>query len=187
LHNDHEKQKFGEPLRDFSLPDLKGNTVSLSQRLEGKKAGVVVFWSGVCTHCVRYADYLNTFEEVHPDVTLLAVASRHGETAADINKVVADQKLRFGLVHDADGRVAKEWYAQQTPRAFLMDPRRALVYRGAIDNFKFKEDAQFIPYLETASLRPPVSDAPSSRSTTPCPEPYELSRQRFTQAACDAA
>src|SRR5580704_14821934 len=132
LQNDDEKQKFGEPLEDFSLPDLKGSTVTLSQRLAKKRGGVVAFWSSVCTHCIRYGDYLNTFEEHHPDVLLLALASRHGETPDDINKAVTEQKLRFRIVHDVSGRVAKEWFTQQTPRAFLMDSQRSLIYRGAI-------------------------------------------------------
>jgi peroxiredoxin len=150
LSNEHEKQKFGEPLGDFSLRDLKGNTVTLSQTLEGKKAGVVVFWSSVCSHCVRYGEYLSSFEERHPDIPLIALASRHGETLADITKVVAAQKLRFRILHDAGGKIAKDWYTQQTPRAFLMDPRRSLIYRGAIDNFKYKEDPQYVSYLEPA-------------------------------------
>ena len=119
LINDHEKQKFGEPLADFSLRDLKGNTVTLSQTLEGKKAGVVVFWSSVCSHCVRYGEYLSSFEEQHPDIPLIALASRHGETLADIDKVVANQKLRFRILHDAGGKIAKDWYTQQTPRGSL--------------------------------------------------------------------
>lgn len=150
MENDSEKQKFGEPLGDFSLPDLRGGTVTLSRALEGRKGGLVVFWSGVCTHCVRYAEYLSTFEERHPEIALLALASRHSETVEEINKAVTDQKLRFRILHDVGGRVAGDWYTRQTPRAFLMAPDRTLLYRGAIDNFKYKEDTQFIPYLETA-------------------------------------
>jgi peroxiredoxin len=150
MQNDQEKQKFGEPLGDFSLRDTKGNTVTLSHALEGKKAGVVVFWSSVCSHCVRYGEYLSSFEENHPDVALVVLASRHGETLDDIKKVMAEQKLRFRILHDAGGRVAKDWYTQQTPRVFLMDPRRALIYRGAIDNFKYKDDHEYVPYLEPA-------------------------------------
>lgn len=150
MPNDQDKQKFGEPLGDFSLPDLNGNTVTLSQCLGGKKGGVVVFWSSVCSHCVRYGEYLSEFERRHPGISLIAIASRHGETTADIGKVMASQNLRFRILHDVGGRVAKDWYAQQTPRVFLMDPQRALLYRGAIDNFKYKGDAQYVPYLEPA-------------------------------------
>src|SRR3984885_7962842 len=86
LQNQHDKQNFGEALGDFSLAAINGGTVSLSQRLEGKKAGVVLFWSGVCSHCERYDQYLNQFERQHPEIALIGVASRHGETVEMIQK-----------------------------------------------------------------------------------------------------
>jgi len=150
LQNGHEKQNFGEPLGDFSLRALRGNTVSLSQSLEGKKGAVVVFWSSICSHCVRYGEYLGSFESLHPELALLVVASRHGETVADINKAVTEQKLRFKILHDPGGKVAKEWHTQQTPRAYLMDSNRALIYRGAIDNYQYKDTALYVGYLEPA-------------------------------------
>jgi peroxiredoxin len=150
LHNELEKQKFGQPLADFSLRRINGETVSLSQSLEEKKGAVVLFWSGVCSHCARYDASLNAFEKRHPDLVFLALASRHGETVDAVRKVVNERKLTFPILHDPGGRIAKEWFTQQTPRAFLMDGRRALLYRGAIDNYKYPDDPEYIPYLEPA-------------------------------------
>ena len=39
---------------------------------------------------------------------------------------------------------------QQTPRVFLLDAERRLLYRGAIDNFKYPRDPGYLPYLEPA-------------------------------------
>ena len=66
MQYEHEKQKFGEPLEDFSLQRIDGQSVGLAQQLEGRKGAVVVFWSGVCSHCVRYDQYFNSFESKHP-------------------------------------------------------------------------------------------------------------------------
>ena len=149
--NEQEKQKFGEVLNDFTLQQVRtGTRLSLSQSLAGKKGAVVVFWSGVCSHCVRYDPFLNGFEKRHPELSLLAVASRHGETLDSIEAAVAERKLSFPMVHDPGGKVAAEWCTQQTPRAFLMDAKRTLLYRGAIDNFKYPEDPEFVGYLEPA-------------------------------------
>ena len=80
MQNEQEKQKFGEALEDFSLQQVRtGTKLSLSQALAGKKGAVVVFWSGVCSHCVRYDPFLNSFEARHPQLSLIAIASRHGE------------------------------------------------------------------------------------------------------------
>ena len=80
LQNDHEKQKFGEPLADFTLRKIEGGEFSLSAAIEGKKGAVVVFWSGVCSHCVRYDKYFNAFEKSHPELAFIVLASRQGET-----------------------------------------------------------------------------------------------------------
>ena len=149
--NEQEKQKFGEMLNDFTLQQVRtGTKLSLSQTLAGKKGAVVVFWSGVCSHCVRYDPFLNGFEKRHPELSLLAVASRHGETLDSIESAVVERKIHFPMVYDPGGKVAAEWCTQQTPRAFLMDANRTLLYRGAIDNFKYPEDPEFVGYLEPA-------------------------------------
>jgi thiol-disulfide isomerase/thioredoxin len=151
LVNEQEKQKFGEQLNDFTLQQVRtGTRLSLSQTVAGKKGAVVVFWSGVCSHCVRYDPFLNDFEKRHPELSLLTVASRHGETIDSIEAAIAERKLRFPMVHDPGGKVAANWCTKQTPRAFLMDANRTLLYRGAIDNFKYPEDPEFVGYLEPA-------------------------------------
>lgn len=150
LQNDNEKQKFGEPLNDFSLQKLGGGTISLSAGMEGKRGAVVVFWSGVCSHCVRYDKYFNAFEQRHPELALVVLASRHGETMEAVQKTVADRKLKVNMAHDPGGVVAFKWFTQQTPRAFLMDAERRLLYRGAIDNYKYQDDPEYVGYLEPA-------------------------------------
>jgi thiol-disulfide isomerase/thioredoxin len=150
MNGDNERQKFGIPLDDFVLPRISGESVSLSWSMEGKKGAIVLFWSSTCSHCVRYDSYLNTLEARYPDLRLLAVASRRGEKIEGMQKAIAERRLTFPILRDADGAVASRWFTQQTPRAFLMDPQRALLYRGAIDNFKYPEDPEFIAYLEPA-------------------------------------
>jgi len=143
-------QEIGDVVADFSLPKVDGGVLSIGAVLQGKKGAVVVFWSSVCSHCVRYDPYLSAFTKSHPELGLIAVASRTGETQEQIRESAASRKLTFPIVYDATSTIAKSWYTQQTPRAFLIDANRVLLYRGAIDNFKFKEDPTYTPYLEPA-------------------------------------
>lgn len=146
-----EEQKFGEALEDFTLQNVRtGKPLSLSQALTGKRGAVVVFWSGVCSHCVRYDTFLGGFEKRHPELAFIAVASRHGETLDSIQAALIERRLHFAMVHDPGGKIAAKWFTQQTPRTFLMDASRRLIYRGAIDNFKYPEDPEFAGYLEPA-------------------------------------
>src|SRR5260370_41066839 len=126
-----EKPEFGAPLTDFSLTGLNGRTVSLSQRLEGKKGAVVLFWSSTCSHCVRYDHTFNSFGQRHPELALLVLASRHGETAEEVTKMAAERKITYPLILDPGGNVAAQWQTRQTPRAVLMDQERRLVYTVA--------------------------------------------------------
>jgi peroxiredoxin len=160
----------GSQVPDFKLPAVAGGTRTLASFLEpgGIRGAVVVFWSGVCSHCARYDGYLRDFSGRHPELALVGVASRQGETAADLRRVMAERRLGFPLLHDAGRAVAAEWRVAQTPRVFLVDgagngddreaggwdgaggagPR--LLYRGAIDNFKYPGDPAYQAYLEPA-------------------------------------
>jgi thiol-disulfide isomerase/thioredoxin len=129
---------------------ITGEVRTLSSFLEGKKGSVVVFWSETCSHCVHYDDYLNAFAEKYPEIGLVAVASRTGESFEQIRATAAERKLTFPILHDNGGKVARQWFTQQTPRVFLLDPAQRLLYRGAIDNFKYPQDPEYQGYLGPA-------------------------------------
>jgi peroxiredoxin len=158
-------QKIGLPLEDFSLARVGGRIERLSQYLAGKQGLVAVFWSGVCSHCGRYDAYFNHFAQRHPELGFVAVASRQNETVEMIRKTCADRKLTFPILYDPGGRIALRWFAHQTPRAFLMDANRTLLYRGAIDNFRYAEDPEYLAYLEPA-ISQFLAGEPLSRAET---------------------
>ncbi|HEY2150893.1 MAG TPA: redoxin family protein [Vicinamibacterales bacterium] len=147
-------QAIGDILENLMLPAVdpaKGNCASsLEAALAGRRGAIVVFWSSACTHCVRYDGYFNQFEAAHPELAFYGVATRFSETLDDVRKAAADRGLRFPLYHSPDGAAAATYLAQQTPRVYLLDAKRVLVYRGALDNFKYPEDPEYQPYLERA-------------------------------------
>ena len=144
------KQEIGGVVPEIDLPLIGGGSRTLSSFLEGKKGAVVAFWSETCSHCVRYDSYLNGFSGKHPELGFFAVASRQGESYEQIRATAESRKLTFPILHDAEGKVAQQWFTQQTPRVFLVDTGRKLLYRGAIDNFKYPEDNEYQEYLEPA-------------------------------------
>jgi peroxiredoxin len=144
-----ERQSIGCLMPDFILPLVDGGSLSLQACLADHRAVVVVFWSGVCSHCRRYDAYLNQLPARYP-VGLLAIASRQHESRAMLRAAVVERRLRFPVLHDAERAVAHAWLVQQTPRVFLLDARRRLIYRGAIDNFKYPHDPEYVAYLDAA-------------------------------------
>src|SRR5438094_3593974 len=97
-------QEIGGLAEDFTLPGVNGGQIHLAALLKAKQGAVVVFWSGVCSHCIRYDGYLNSF---------------------------AERDIHFPIAHDQGSLIARRWSTEQTPRAFLMDSGRVLLYRGA--------------------------------------------------------
>ena len=158
-------------LPDFRLPRAGGGAQALSPTVAGATAAVVVFWSSVCSHCRRYDAYLNGFQERYPKVPLLVVAARQGETLEGLRRTVEERALRFPLLHDGTLSVARQWAVRQTPRAFLLGPDRRCLYRGAIDNFTYREDPTHQAYLEQA-VEAVLAGRPVPRAQTPgfgCP------------------
>lgn len=169
--NAQAQQRLGDVVPDFTLPLLEGGCLSLQAFLSGRKAAVVVFWSGICSHCRRYDDYCNRLSDCYPEVGLLAIASRQHETSPMLRASVAERGLQFPMVHDAEQAVANAWLVQQTPRVFLLNPDCRLIYRGAIDNFKYPEDPDYVGYLN-AAIEAFLAGKASPRADTPsfgCP------------------
>jgi len=146
------EQRIGSVLPDVTLPSVLDQAIvwRLHENAASGRGAVIVFWSSVCSHCARYDAYLNAFTQKHPELAFAAIASRQNETQADIRKALHVRQLTFTTLFDEGMAVARQLFTQQTPRAFLVDAQGALIYRGAIDNFKYPEDNEYEAYLEPA-------------------------------------
>ncbi len=161
-----DPQSLGDPVPDFRLPRVGGGERSFGSELAGRRGAVVLFWSGVCSHCQRYDSYLNDFTDRHGELALVVVAARQGESDRDLERTAAERGLRFPILHDAELETAHAWYVEQTPRAFLVDGDRRLLYRGAIDNFRYPADPEHRPYFE-AAIDDFLARRPVARPETP--------------------
>lgn len=159
------RQHFGTPLPDSSLRTLSGSDASLYPALAGKKGAVVIFWSSTCSHCVRYDQVFNAFAARHPDFAFFVLASRNGETTESVEKAAKERGITFPIALDPQGKIAAQWYAEQTPRAFLVDNEGKLLYRGAVDNFKYAGDSEYLAYLEPA-IEDYLAGRPITRNET---------------------
>lgn len=146
------EQRIGSVLPDVTLASVHAphDVWRLHEHAAKGRGAVIVFWSSVCSHCARYDEYLNAFARQHPELAFAAIASRQNETPDDIRKALQTRGLTFTTLYDDGMAVAQALFTQQTPRAFLVGADSTLMYRGAIDNFKYPEDDEYEPYLEPA-------------------------------------
>ena len=143
-------QRLAETVPDFELFDLGGVSGGPARAVSGRSGAVVVFWSGICSHCQRYDGWLKAFPAQHADLALLVVASRQNESVESLRSVATQRGLDFPIFVDTDRSVARAYCVEQTPRIFLIDTHLRLIYRGAIDNFKYPRDPAHEAYLEEA-------------------------------------
>jgi peroxiredoxin len=132
---DKAAANLGQVIPDFRLKDTKGQAVTLAS-FGDKKAVVVIF---VGTECVINNAYLPRLAELcrayEPQgVQCLAVNSNQQDEVQRIAEFARENEIPFPVLKDQGGRVADLFGAQRTPEAFVLDGRRAIRYRGRIDD-----------------------------------------------------
>jgi len=107
--------KIGEPAPDFSLPDLAGKTVKLSD-FKGNRT-LVLFWRPSCGFCERMLPDLKTWEKnARNGAPKLLVVSTD---SVEVNKAMG---LRSPVLIESSGMsVGQKFGAGGTPMAVLVD------------------------------------------------------------------
>jgi peroxiredoxin len=113
---------------EFSLPNLEGKTVTLSDY----KGGVVVinFWASWCPACVnemqsmqRGAEWLGKFKGRF-------VAINIGETPEVVAKFLTEHDFAIPVLLDEDGAISSRWGVKRLPATYVVDPKGRLAYHA---------------------------------------------------------
>lgn len=139
---------------DLEYTDLDGATGKLSDHAD-KKALVIAYTNASCPLCKRYGPKLARMAKAWAkrDVVFLFVNPTPGED----RDVVRAARKAFGLpgtyVIDEGQRFSQALRARTTGEAFVLDPARTVIYRGAIDDqygVGYALEAPSRHYLESA-------------------------------------
>lgn len=130
---------LGTKAPDFSLPNVDGRTVSLSN-CRGSKGTLVAF---ICNHCPFVIHIRSEFAKFAREyqakgIGVVAINSndsvKYPDDAPD--KMAAEAAAagyEFPYLFDGTQSVAKSYHAACTPDLFLFDAALELVYRGQFD------------------------------------------------------
>ena len=103
-----EPVRNGEEAPDFTLEDLQGNTVTLSEA-RGKTATVVVFYRGYwCPFCARQLAELRSLAKGNEQIRVLAISvDDHETTKKFIEKISSDGNgsVNYTMLSDPDHKV----------------------------------------------------------------------------------
>lgn len=166
----------GQAAPDFSLTDVNGKTVKLSD-FKGKH--VVLEWSNPnCPFVQKHYDS-NNIQSLQnkydaKDTVWLTInsthTSHHDYMGNDkLKAFISDKKAApDAYLTDADGVVGKNYNAQTTPHMYVVNPAGTLVYAGAIDDKPSanKEDVKGAKNYVVAALDESKSNKPVSMAST---------------------
>jgi alkyl hydroperoxide reductase subunit AhpC len=133
---------IGQSAPDFSLQNLAGETVKLSE-LRGKY--VVLEWlNPECPFVKKHYDTGNMpmlqKNAKAEDVVWLAIASTHAKhqdykSAAQLTQWLKDKQAQpTAVLLDQTGAVGRSYDAKTTPHMYIISPKGELLYAGAIDS-----------------------------------------------------
>jgi len=132
-------RELGTPAPDFSLLNIDGQMVSLSD-LKGQPGLLVIF---MCNHCPFVKHVAPELARLAMDYMPRGIAivginsndtSAHPEDSPEQMIHEAEQRgYPFPYLFDEDQAVAKAYHAACTPDFFLFDKEQKLYYRGQLD------------------------------------------------------
>ena len=125
----------GRQVTDIAFKTLDGKSHKLSE-WSGKRGVAFAFTNTTCPVSKRYAPSLARIEKelASRDVALVLVNPFASEKAEDVAAQVKDIGFTAPYVHDANKAVAQALGARTTTEVFLVDAKRTLIYRGALDD-----------------------------------------------------
>ena len=108
--------KVGQPAPNFTLTDLSGKQVSLSD-FKGRPV-LINFFATWCTPCRQEMPDLQALYDAQKDkgLVVLAVNLTNQDSAKDVAQYVKDLKLTFPTVLDTSGSVASSYRVGPIPR-----------------------------------------------------------------------
>ena len=117
----------------FTLPDLSGNEVALSD-FQGQWV-LLTFWATWCGPCIAEMPSLQQFHSRNTDAGFAVLAVAVGSDEGGVRDLVRQQGLTFPVLLDRGDRVASTYQAWSVPLTYLVDPEGNLVgvVRGARD------------------------------------------------------
>ncbi len=135
--------QVGDKAKDFKLPNIDGNTVSLADYADAK-GFIVVFTCNHCPYAVKNEARLNTLNEKYKPLgfPVIAVNPTNPERFPDndlagMKQRAQERSFSFPYLQDASQEIGKAYGATKTPHAYVLQKEGANLtvrYIGAIDD-----------------------------------------------------
>ena len=168
---EEEKAKLGEKAPEFKLFDTKDQQRSLS---DYKDKIIVLEWTNpeceFVSNIYRTKEMQNAYKDVKKidkSIVWLAINSGANSTAAKNNFWIQTHSIKYPILLDQNGAVAKTYNVRRTPHMIVIDKKGIIRYQGAIDNnnLMLKKSDEITNYVVKA-VQQIVDDETVSTDTT---------------------
>jgi peroxiredoxin len=130
---DSKRPVIGEKVPDFTVSDLTGKTVKLSDLQKRTESGVVslTFWCTFCHSCrMMDARFQKLAGELKEKATIVAVDASATDNAQRIDDFTKAKKFSVPVFLDSEGRTADLFGVRLTTTTILIDKSGVLRYWG---------------------------------------------------------
>lgn len=135
------------PMQDIEIFDIYDKSTTLSKNLK-RNGLLVVFTSNSCPFVVMWEDRYKLLEEkcMNSDIGMVYINSNQAKRDSDDSvKEMKSHSMKMGYTYpyliDENSKIANSFGAKTTPHIFLINNKKLLVYKGAIDdNYKSIND-----------------------------------------------
>jgi len=119
----------GQKAPDFTLADLDGNYVTLSE-VVGDGPVYINFWATWCGPCKKELPALINLYNEYKDrgFKVLAISTDGSRTVGKVRSFVQDRQMNFTVLLDSNGEVFRKYAGRGIPYGFLLDNDGKIVH-----------------------------------------------------------
>ncbi|MDD5449321.1 MAG: TlpA disulfide reductase family protein [Candidatus Omnitrophica bacterium] len=121
---------IGDKAPDFTLDDLAGNKVSLSDTVKSNKATLLVFWATWCPYCREEVPELIKLKPSYEAKGYKIVAIDIGESQKKVDSFVKQNGINYTVLLDTENRIANQYGVMGIPANILLAQDGTILYRG---------------------------------------------------------
>lgn len=149
--------KVGDTIEDFSLKNIDGKMVSLSD-YEDAKGFIIVFTCNTCPYAVATEDRVISIDKKYKEkgYPVIAInpndpAAKEGDSPEAMIVRAKEKGFTFPYLFDEGQKIYPKFGAAKTPHVYIVSkPELKVEYIGAIDNSTRNPNAVTEKYVENA-------------------------------------
>lgn len=130
---------------DFTLKDLNGNSVSLSD-FEGSKNVYVNFWATWCPPCQKEMPDLEKVYKAYKDKDLVVLAVNSGEVQSKVQEFMTSNGYTFPVLLDTNNKAAALYKASSIPTSVFIN-KEGLIIGKKVGLMNYSEMEVYITEL----------------------------------------